>query len=481
MTGEYPDHGQCRTRLYVDGVAQRAQRRLVEGLAQRRVDVDDPGDILQNRAHLQHLGEAVGHFGDVLADGLDAQQAVITLRRQNADEAAVLARLDGQRPADGGQREDGLDDVVAALDIQRAEAGGDDLGLGEADGGDRDGIEAAVVAGDDLGDDLALRAALVGQHGFAGQVADGPDILHRGGAAVVDLDEGARHGDAHVFQTPALGARTAADGDEDLVGLELDGGAVLGRDVELTLFERPGLGAEMQFDAVLLQPFGEGVGQGLVVERQQAVGHFDDGDLGPQLAEGDAQLKPDIAAADDDQLLRHGRKRQGLGRGDDVAAELEEGQFDRLGARGEDDVFGADDDVAVSGLHRAGLGVREFGPALDDLDLRLLQQGGHAVVQLFDDAVLPRDRLRQVDGGFGGGDAQRAAVGRLGHRLEFRSGVDDGLGGDAADVQAGAAQTVAAVDEHGVEAQLAATDAGDIAAGAGADDQDFGGEGLGHR
>ncbi|MNT50626.1 hypothetical protein D3C72_1875550 [compost metagenome] len=59
--------------------------------------------------------------------------------------------------------------------------------------------------------------------------------------------------------------------------------------------------------------------------------------------------------------------------------------------------------------------------------------------------------------------------------------MDDGLGGNAADVQAGAAEAVAAVHQHGLQAELAATDARDIAAGAGADDQDFGFQGLGHR
>ena len=56
-------------------------------------------------------------FGDMLADGLDAQQAVIGFRRQHPHEAAVLARLDRQGAADGGQGEDGGDHVVAALDI----------------------------------------------------------------------------------------------------------------------------------------------------------------------------------------------------------------------------------------------------------------------------------------------------------------------------------------------------------------------------
>ncbi|MNC78200.1 hypothetical protein D3C75_1303610 [compost metagenome] len=58
--------------------------------------------------------------------------------------------------------------------------------------------------------------------------------------------------------------------------------------------------------------------------------------------------------------------------------------------------------------------------------------------------------------------------------------MDDGLGRNAADVQAGTAEAVAAVHQNGVQPELAASDARDIAAGSGADDQDFGFEGLGH-
>jgi hypothetical protein len=63
------------------------------------------------------------------------------------------------------------------------------------------------------------------------------------------------------------------------------------------------------------------------------------------------------------------------------------------------------------------------------------------------------------------GDAQRAAAGRLLHRLELAGGVDEGLGRDAAHVQAGAPQ-LARVHDDGVEPQLAAADGAGVAAGA---------------
>uniref|UniRef100_A0A0N4ZZC5 PE-PGRS family protein n=1 Tax=Parastrongyloides trichosuri TaxID=131310 RepID=A0A0N4ZZC5_PARTI len=450
----------------------------MEGLAQRRVDVDGSGHVLQHGAHFQHLGEAVGQLRDMLADGLNAQQTVIRLGGDDADEAAVLARFDGQGAADGGEGEDSLDHVVAALDVVGAEAGRDDFRLGEADGGDGGRVEHAIMTGDDFGHDFTLRRALVRQHGFAGQVADGPDVLHAGGAAIVDLHERAVHGHAHVLQAPALGPRAAADGDQHLVGIQLHRVSVLVGDVQLAVAEPSRAGAEQQLHAVFLQPLGDGVGQGLVVERQDAIGHLDDGDFGAQLAEGDAQLQADIAAADDDELLRDLGQAQGLGGGDHVAAERQEGQFDRLRPRGQNDVLGGNADIAVVGFHGAGLGVRKLGPALDDLDLGLLQQGGDARVQLLDHAVLPLDRLRQVDGRGRGGDAQGSVAGGLGHRLILARCVDDGLGRNAADVQAGAAEARRGVHQHGLQPQLAATDPRHIAAGSGADDQDFGLEGL---
>jgi hypothetical protein len=57
---------------------------------------------------------------------------------------------------------------------------------------------------------------------------------------------------------------------------------------------------------------------------------LDDDTFGAELAEGDAELEPDIAAADDTSRSGHLVQRQGLGRGDDLAAERQEGQFDRL-------------------------------------------------------------------------------------------------------------------------------------------------------
>ncbi len=96
----------------MDRVAQRAQRGFVEGLAQRRVDVDRAGDVFQHRAHLQRQRKFARQFGDMRADRLDAEHAVIVLARDHAHEAAIVARVHGERAAVGGEGEHRGDDVV---------------------------------------------------------------------------------------------------------------------------------------------------------------------------------------------------------------------------------------------------------------------------------------------------------------------------------------------------------------------------------
>ncbi len=57
----------------------------------------------------------------------------------------------------------------------------------EAHRGDRHRGELATLAGDQLGDHLALGHGRAREHRLAGEIAYGPDIAHRGAALVVDL------------------------------------------------------------------------------------------------------------------------------------------------------------------------------------------------------------------------------------------------------------------------------------------------------
>ena len=118
--------------------------------------------------------------------------------------------------------------------------------------------------------------------------------------------------------------------------------------------------------------------------------------------------------------------------------------------------------------------VRRGEPAVaaDGGDLALPGQRGQAAGEPPDHAVLPRPELVQVDSR----GAERDAV--LAHLLGFRDdlgGVQEGLGRDAADVEADSAEGRLAIDEHDALAQVGCAERGRVAARPGAEDEYLGG------
>ena len=116
------------------------------------------------------------------------------------------------------------------------------------------------------------------------------------------------------------------------------------------------------------------------------------------------------------------------------------------------------------------LGAQEIGLAVDLLDLVGLQQSRYATGQLFGDGVLVGNHLGEVHP-----DAVRlhadlrALVLDLGHQL---CAVQQALGRDAANVQAGAAQVLPLHQGH-PGAQLGDPDRGNIAAGTASNNRNF--------
>ena len=344
----------------------------------------------------------------------------------------------------------------------------------------------AAMTGNDFGHHLTLRRCLVGQQRLADDIADGEDTAHAGAALVVDLDEfSALEVEPHVFQTPAFKAGLAADRNEDLVGgdgLFRTLRVFIGENGLAALFgDALGLAGEVHIDLVLLQPHGDRTGDLLVIERQDAIRGFDEGDLGAQLAEGDAQFEADIAGTDHDQLLRQLGQIKRIGRADHRVAERQKGQLDLDRAGGENHILGGDLDLlAIILRDDTGLGVGEFGPAGNVLGPGSLDQLADTPGQLGDDPVFPADQLAHVQlWRLGEGDAQLIAFRVLGHVLILGRRVDHRLGGNATTIEAGSAQTVL-VDNDGVEAQLAGANGGRIAARATTDNENLAGTGLGH-
>ena len=156
----------------------------------------------------------------------------------------------------------------------------------------------------------------------------------------------------------------------------------------------------------------------------------------------------------------------------------------RLGTGGDDDLLGGDHFVADLDLPTARRLRDESAVAVEQGDLVLLEQALDAPGELIDDAALARDHLGDVD-------LRRADVDALGLEavagfFEQVRGVQQRLGRDAADVEAGAAQTRLALGvgigvgfaARGLEAELRGADRGHVAAGPAADDEDV--EFFGH-
>ena len=149
-----------------------------------------------------------------------------------------------------------------------------------------------------------------------------------------------------------------------------------------------------------------------------------------------------------------------------LPVELEAGQRAGVGAAGQDEVLsGVGVAVDANRLSRT-----EPARALDDRDLATLDQALQAFVEPPDGAVLVGVDAGHVDAFEGGLDAEllssRGSVGNL-------AGVQQGLGRDAAAVQAGAADLVL-LDQDNRLAELGGPQRCGIAAAAAAEDDEVG-------
>ena len=186
----------------------------------------------------------------------------------------------------------------------------------------------------------------------------------------------------------------------------------------------------------------------VVVEAgEDLIEEFDAGDLRADAAPDASELEPDHATADDDEVLRDLVQLQRAGRGDDdLLVDLDAGKRGDRRPGGDDDVLGADG--AVANFDRVG--ALKAGAALQPFDLVLLKQELDAAGEALHgvDALGVHGReiefRRNLDAHLG----HRSA----GRRFEIFGCVEEGLRGDAADVETGAAERLAAFRAGGLQA-----------------------------
>ena len=434
------------------------------------------GDVFSGGAELHADTDLVNQVARRGADDVAAEDAVGFLVDQHLHKALALEH--GLRAAVAHEGE--LADLVGLarlfqLRLRRADHG--DLRCGVDHRGDHAVVHVAMLACDHFGAGHALVLGLVGEHRALDHVTDGVDAVHRRLPVVVDGDLAAlRHLDPQRVQPQPFGKRLAAGRDQHHVGIDGMFAVVLAQLVGDLGLRLRGLHlrhrcAHGELKPLLREDLLELLLDLGIHARGDVVKEFDDLHLCTQTLVDGAHLEPDHARADDDHLLRHLRQGQRAGRIHDHTAVVVHGHVrtrnaGHFGARRDDDVLGviglvADLDLALFG---------DGGPALQPVDLVLLEQELDALGVLADDVVLVGQHLFPVDRRR---FALQAHLGKVVLCLvQLVRGVQQGLRRDAAHVQAGAAQRLAAFHAGGLEAKLRAADRGNVAAGTGADDDD---------
>ena len=321
-------------------------------------------------------------------------------------------------------------------------------------------------------------ARLVGQPWGTCDIADGVEARHACGPVGSGDHVGLLDLHAQTFEAEVLDIADDADGDDGALGLQ---GFTAGADLDLDrdAIARLGQFLDARPDAELQAAALEGLAGGgrdlLVLGWQDARQGLDHHHLGAERAVEAGELDADGARADDDQRLRRGLRNHGLAIGPDaVAVRLQSdlGNRARPCAGGQDDMLGLEGAAPAPLLGDDDLGRRralfQLGRTFNHLDLVLAHQEADAGVQLGGDLARAFDDLAKIEARLVGGQAVVAQVMQL---LVDLAGLQQGLGRDAAPVQADAAQGLA-LHNGGLEAQLGGADGRDVAAGTGADDDD---------
>ena len=235
-----------------------------------------------------------------------------------------------------------------------------------------------------------------------------------------------------LLDAQAAGVGQPARGEHHRIGLQLltvlQGG---GQGLPVS-FDVRDVGIESEVDTLLAHFVGKGVPDVDIEPAQEQRAAIELGDLGAEPIEDAGELHRDVAPAHDDHTPGHLRQVKRLVGGDGV---LLAGKVrDRGPAAGGHKYIGGRDLLARD-LH--GMRIQHPGPGLEQFDAVAVEQAAVDRVEARDLLVLVADQRGPVEGALAHGPAEAGGVlevvGEVG-------AVDQQLLGNAADVDAGAAQ-----------------------------------------
>jgi hypothetical protein len=308
-------------------------------------------------------------------------------------------------------------------------------------------------------------------------VADRRDPLGRA-HVLADVDQAVgADGDPGLRQPQLVGVGHAADRDDHALGLD----AVLAAGAfhhERAVLEALRGRLEAQVDVQRAQAVDHRRGERLVDGRQHAVERLDHRHAGAELGQRGPQLEADVAGAHDGNAVRDRGHRQRAGRVQHaLAVEGQAGKRDGARAGGDDRVLELEEGDAVLGrAHGDAVGAVEARLAVDHAHLARLEQPADALREAGAQLAAPGLEALERDAHAVGAQPGVAQVARALRRV---GQLDERLAGDAADLQAHAAQAggARALDERHPAAELGGADGGGVAARPSAEDEQVDGVG----
>ena len=450
---------------------------LLESLGEGRVSVASAGNILGRSTVLEGKGTLSNHLTGVGADDVNTEK---TVGLGVGDHLNHTLSVEVGLGAGVGAEGEGADLVgdTGLLELLLGLANPGNLGEGVHDRGDAAVVNVAVTLLDVLDGSNGLLLSLVGKHGAEGDITNAADVGDLGAVLGVDDDAAALILlETNVLEAETLGVGTAADSDKDNITLELCshnvshiltinehtmrgvlkathslglatlGGVNLKLDGLARLVTGNNLGASLEVDALLLQDLLDGLGDLEVhAGATNLVEELDDGNLGAEAGPDGGHLKTNDTTTDDEHLLGDLLEGNGAGAADDaLLVDLETGEGGDLGTSGNKDVLALDGGLAaVVELNVDGVLIGERAGALDVLDAVLLEEELNALGEAADGLVLGLHKLGEVELDIADLDT---AVFRVVEDLVVKMRVvEERLGGNAADVQAGTAEGAALLD-----------------------------------
>jgi hypothetical protein len=228
--------------------------------------------------------------------------------------------------------------------------------------------------------------------------------------------------------------------------------------------ERPHARAQVDRLVALGDAPAQGLHQVWIAAGDQLLGELDHRHARAERVVGGRELQADDAAADHQQSAGDLDELQRIGRVHHPRVLVGDArQLDRARAGREDRVI----EGHRRPVHRQRVGVHQLADALQHAHLAPLGESRESCREPADDSPLPLAERVQIDLGVGEGHAAGAGALGLGDHL---GDVQQRLGGDAADVQADAAERLVALDEHDVEAEVRCAEGRRVAAWPGSED-----------